>query len=142
MTDCTEGQCFCGSVTYRIRGRATSFQHCHCTQCQRIHGASFVSWLGFRTDDCRISDPGRAAKCINTGAANRHFCANCGTHFLFEYGSADGSQAADGRSYVPAATITATTLVLDDRINAPGCERFHIEKDRQPEWTRDFVDLR
>ena len=44
-----EGGCYCGKVKFKAALPAFWAGHCHCTQCQRLHGAAFVTWVGFKT---------------------------------------------------------------------------------------------
>ncbi|MGO9518215.1 MAG: GFA family protein [Candidatus Korobacteraceae bacterium] len=140
MTVQTEGQCYCGEITYNAVARPTSFLHCHCTQCQRIHGASFVSWVGFKSDHCGIDDPANLARIISTGKANRIFCSNCGTHFCFYYDVPENKLGQQHYTFFAATTITRTTAKLSNNINPVHYRKFlHIYKETQPEWTKEFV---
>lgn len=58
--------------------------HCHCHQCQQIHGAAFVTWVGFKTDDFEINDPENFFTIYDSGKADRGFCSNCGSSFYFK----------------------------------------------------------
>jgi hypothetical protein len=141
MVNEIRGQCYCGKIKYSAKTNPTSFQHCHCRQCQRLHGASFVSWVGFRSADCSIEDPKRAARIFNTGKADRTFCSNCGTHFAFRYRAAPDANEHT-YTYFAAATITYSTTQLSNELNP--IERrdgFHIGAENQPEWTKDFVQV-
>jgi len=33
--------CFCGSVSFEVHGDPLDAKHCHCRQCQKLHGAPF-----------------------------------------------------------------------------------------------------
>ncbi len=142
------GQCFCGKIRYCVTSPPVLFQHCHCRQCQIIHGASFVSWVGFKTDDCHIEDNEKVARVFNPGKSARCFCGHCGSHYCFTYTFIpeewdEQSKALFGTlTYFAATTIRQNPYILDDKIN-PGFMQphYHIYPENQPEWTRSFVHL-
>ncbi len=39
------GSCLCGAVTYRIKGEAQRFYHCHCGRCRKATGTGHASNL-------------------------------------------------------------------------------------------------
>jgi len=52
--------------------------------CRRAHGAAFVTWAGFKDDQCRIVDPeARLALFESSPGAERGFCSRCGSTLLF-----------------------------------------------------------
>ena len=85
MHDSIDGGCFCGDL--RVHGSLPTkwVAHCHCTQCQRAHGAPVVTWVGLDAAQARIDDPhGRLRWYDSTpGVAQRGFCMRCGTTLFF-----------------------------------------------------------
>jgi hypothetical protein len=59
--------------------------HCHCSNCRRAHGAAFVTFVGFPTDQFRVSsgDDRRVRYLTETGAT-RSFCSVCGSTLTYE----------------------------------------------------------
>lgn len=50
------GQCHCGRVQYQVsRDRPLSSKYCHCTTCQRLHGAPFQWAAIFHKEDIRFT---------------------------------------------------------------------------------------
>ena len=49
------GSCLCGAVSFEFELPTLFAGHCHCTMCQRAHGAGFVTWVGVREDGFRIT---------------------------------------------------------------------------------------
>ncbi|KAJ7269353.1 Mss4-like protein [Mycena haematopus] len=47
QTNVRKGSCFCGEVSFSIEGRPIFHVYCHCTQCQRADGATFVSTMHY-----------------------------------------------------------------------------------------------
>lgn len=79
-----QAQCLCGAV--QIAGTLPSLwlAHCHCTQCQRAHGAAFVTWIGMRADTCEVHDPEHLLRWYaSSPGAERGFCSRCGSSLAF-----------------------------------------------------------
>lgn len=85
--NCARGSCQCKKVSFEVSLPISWDGHCHCTQCQKIHGAAFVTWVGFKTDNFKILDPENKFRTYNSGIADRGFCSNCGSSFYFKYNS-------------------------------------------------------
>jgi hypothetical protein len=83
-TTTTGGRCLCGAVSFRAALPSRWVAHCHCSRCQRAHGAGFVTWVGLDADRVTLEDPARALRwyVAETGA-ERAFCANCGSPMFF-----------------------------------------------------------
>lgn len=59
--------------------------HCHCTRCQRAHGAAFVTWVGVDANAATIHDPQAVLKWFNhPGGGDRAFCSCCGSSLFFK----------------------------------------------------------
>ncbi|MFZ2887040.1 MAG: GFA family protein [Minisyncoccia bacterium] len=86
-----EGGCYCGKVKFKVAMPALFGVHCHCTQCQRLHGTAFVTWIGFKTEDVQIEDPEKAFTKFSSGRADHGFCKNCGSSFYFRYTKTGGA---------------------------------------------------
>lgn len=81
-----EGACGCGEITFEVKAQKPSWcGHCHCNQCQKIHGAPYVTWVGFHADSYAIKDPKEYFKVYKSSVADRGFCSNCGSNFYFRY---------------------------------------------------------
>ena len=39
------GGCLCGAVRFTVTLPSLFCGHCHCTLCQRSHGAGYVTWF-------------------------------------------------------------------------------------------------
>jgi len=80
--------------------------HCHCHQCQRIHGAAFATWIGFKTSDYEIVDPEGLFKIYDSGKADRGFCSHCGSSFFFKNHPENEATEWKGYIYFTKANIT------------------------------------
>jgi hypothetical protein len=62
------GACLCGAVRFEVTGAVDRVAHCHCTICQRAHGAAFVTTGEADLAHYRSSEIG-----------TRSFCRTCGS---------------------------------------------------------------
>ena len=78
------GQCLCGAINFSASFPSKWVAHCHCTRCQRAHGAAFVTWVGMDAKQVSIQDPGGSLNWYQTpGGGDRAFCGNCGSSLFF-----------------------------------------------------------
>ena len=79
------GACLCGSVTFVARFPTKWVAHCHCTMCQREHGAAFVTWVSVPGEQFQLVDPHRVLKTYSSSpGAERKFCGRCGSSLVFQ----------------------------------------------------------
>ena len=80
----THGTCLCGELKFDATLPTKWVAHCHCTLCQRAHGAPVVTWVGFDTGQVQIhDDQARLQWYESTPGAERGFCRRCGTTLFF-----------------------------------------------------------
>lgn len=78
------GHCLCGAVQFTAQLPARWVAHCHCTRCQRAHGAAFVTWVEFEEAAVSIQSAAEALRWFVTlEGARRGFCARCGSPMFF-----------------------------------------------------------
>ncbi len=74
------GGCLCGAVRFEVDFPTTFFVHCHCTLCQRAHGAAYVSWVGVPAAQFRlVAGEGELSHFRSSDHGTRSFCRICGT---------------------------------------------------------------
>jgi hypothetical protein len=74
----------CGSVSFGAGLPSNWIAHCHCTRCQRAHGAAFVTWVSVASQRVAIDDPGHALRWFaSPGGGERGFCGRCGSPMFF-----------------------------------------------------------
>lgn len=76
-----KASCYCGNVRAGLDLSEAGALHCHCSQCRRLSGTAFTTWLnlprtGFHID-VGAGDLTAFAVTVNT---TRHFCRHCGAH--------------------------------------------------------------
>ncbi|MGB0495278.1 MAG: GFA family protein [Kangiellaceae bacterium] len=80
----TTGACFCGAVSYIVKLPSLWASHCHCTMCQKIHGAAFVTWVGFDHSRITIDDQlGHLCWYQSSHDSERGHCSKCGSNLFF-----------------------------------------------------------
>lgn len=79
------GSCLCSAVRFAVRLPSKWVAHCHCTRCQRAHGAAFVTWLGTDEATARIIDEaGVLSWYVAPEGGHRGFCSRCGSPMFFK----------------------------------------------------------
>lgn len=86
MTEATRaGACLCGAVRFEVDLPTTFCGHCHCTMCQRNHGAAFVTWFGVERGRLRIvAGADRLVRYRSSSHGTRSFCGTCGSSLFCE----------------------------------------------------------
>lgn len=78
-----DGACLCGELTFRIVGPTKWCAHCHCSLCQRAHGAAFVTWIGVEAGQLELTRSDSLQWFASSEEAERGFCSRCGSSVLF-----------------------------------------------------------
>jgi len=128
-----EGGCYCGKVKFKAALPAFWAGHCHCTQCQRLHGAAFVTWVGFKTE-AELIDPDKQFKTFSTGIAEQGFCQNCGSTFYFRYKK---ERERGGQEW-----LEVTYFARANFLNDPGIAPDHnIFYESHAKWAEEVFSL-
>ena len=80
------GRCHCGRVRFVARFPSRFNAHCHCESCRRAHGAAFVTWVGFPSQQVSVIE-GAETSSPRTSRRRGRFAssaARCGTKLFFE----------------------------------------------------------
>lgn len=73
--------CYCGAVHASLDLSEAGALHCHCSQCRRLSGAAFSTWLNLPLTGFRIEAGADDLTAFAvTGNSTRHFCRHCGAH--------------------------------------------------------------
>lgn len=79
------GSCLCGKVHFEVQLPSKWCGHCHCSLCRKAHGAGYVTWVGFQSEQFRLTSGEDSLKWFTSSAgARRGFCSDCGSTLLFE----------------------------------------------------------
>jgi hypothetical protein len=75
-----EGSCLCGQIKYKIISEPKKVSHCHCTMCQKQHGAAFASYGSIPKVDLIYLSGSHLLKEYNSSSTiKRKFCSECGS---------------------------------------------------------------
>lgn len=121
-----QGGCLCGAVRFDVDLPSKWCAHCHCTMCQRAHGAGYVTWAGFKKESFRLTQDDQLKWHESSPGARRGFCKTCGSSMLFE-----SARWAD-ETHVALACI-------DDRIDRQ--PQANVNYDTHVEWMTADQDL-
>lgn len=84
MTTSYAGSCLCGHVRFVISPPTKWCAHCHCSMCQRAHGAAFVTWIGVPEEQFDIvAGRDTVQWYASSPEGRRGFCRHCGSSLFF-----------------------------------------------------------
>jgi len=84
-TSHARGACLCGGVSFSAGLPSKWVAHCHCTRCQRAHGAAFVTWVSVDEARVELRDPASLLRWHEAAeGGNRGFCSKCGSPMFFK----------------------------------------------------------
>ncbi len=76
-----QGSCLCGKIKYRLLSKPKKVTSCHCTMCQKQHGAAFATYGSLLKADLEYVVGKRLLKSYNSsGTIKRKFCGECGSN--------------------------------------------------------------
>ena len=79
------GSCLCGDVQLRVQMPTLACVHCHCTMCQRNHGAGYVTWIAVPRGQFAITTGAdRLVVYRSSEHGTRSFCGRCGSSLVCE----------------------------------------------------------
>ena len=83
--DRVKGACLCGAVEFSVALPTLFCGHCHCSMCQRNHGAAYVTWFGVPWEQLTI-EKGQDALVRHASSEHgtRSFCGECGSSLFCE----------------------------------------------------------
>ena len=78
------GSCLCGGVRYAIEGDVLYTSHCHCTMCQKAHGAAFATYATVHAEQHRfVAGDALIQRYASSPSVTRSFCGHCGSPLLW-----------------------------------------------------------
>ncbi len=79
-----EGRCLCGDIHFSYTPPSLWCGHCHCTLCQRAHGAPVVTWVGVSENVFQFIQQNELRWYASSDDSERGFCQHCGTTLFFK----------------------------------------------------------
>ena len=77
------GTCLCGQVRFEYETPSLWCAHCHCSLCQRAHGAALVTWVGVAQQRFRLTADSGLRWYRSSPDSERGFCGFCGSTLFF-----------------------------------------------------------
>ncbi len=75
-----QGSCLCGQVKYQLLSEPKKVTSCHCTMCQKQHGAAFATYGCILKTDLVYVTGSQLLKSYNSSSTiERKFCGDCGS---------------------------------------------------------------
>ena len=79
------GSCLCGGIRYEIAGECHDVMNCHCSMCQKGHGAAFATYAAVDPREvCFTQGAELISRYRSSNQAERSFCSRCGSNLMFE----------------------------------------------------------
>lgn len=76
-----EGSCLCGTVRFRLLDLPVSVTNCHCTMCQKQHGAPFATYMTLKKQHLiYLSGEDQLSSYNSSSTILRKFCSTCGSN--------------------------------------------------------------
>ncbi len=79
------GSCLCKQITFEVEKFQGPIGHCHCSMCQKFHGAAFSTFAEAKKSDLHwLSGEALLKEYRADNNSSRTFCGCCGSSLLFE----------------------------------------------------------
>ena len=119
------GGCHCGAVRFVARFPSRFVAHCHCASCRRAHGAAFVTWAGFPSDQVAVSEGTELLKVhVSSPGTKRSFCgavisaasrsrvlSGCSARLAAVCSSQKAANGQAGATSEPGGSVTSTSAL-------------------------------
>jgi len=79
------GGCGCGSCRFSLKKLPEEFQHCYCSQCRRLSGAAWQTWMPVEDGQMKWVSTDGLKLLRTTSHARRHLCTHCGVFLTIVY---------------------------------------------------------
>ncbi|WP_394172945.1 GFA family protein [Thalassotalea litorea] len=125
-----EGSCLCGGVAFQIRTFGNNIAHCHCTMCQKFHGAAFSTFLPVNIEHITWRQGNALLRTYTAhNGSKRQFCQNCGSSLTFQSANTSDSQSLE----IALATLNVPTAPTAANRKLPQPDA-HVHTKSQVSW--------
>lgn len=131
------GGCQCGAVRYELF-QVPESTVCHCRMCQKAVGGLFAALSKVKISNFAWTR-GDPARFQSSSAAERHFCAACGTPLTFHYLDGDEIEVTTGSLDNPATVPMTKNFGIESRLHWIGLLAPGQVPDSPTASTRDIV---
>ena len=138
------GSCDCGDVQYFINDYPLFTQACHCKNCKKSTGSSFVIHTMIFEDNLKVMGNISSAE-LSTGSGKgyrAYFCVNCGVYIYCKYNIAKGRVAIRTKTLHEPINPQAHIFIKDkdpwiEISNKDIC--YDSMYDREETWPKDSL---
>lgn len=109
------GGCQCGAVRYRLEVEPKGSNICHCGMCQEASGGPFMAFTGVRYAQL-VFNRGSPKAFASSDAAERGFCADCGTPLTYRIVGRDRISVTIGTLDQPSAVALAMQYGIESKL--------------------------
>ena len=115
-----KGSCLCKKMQYETGELSTELDHCHCTFCQKSHGAAFGTYVKVMDENSFnwVSGGDDVGRYQSSSHSARLFCNACGSSLVAEI---DGGKM-----------LAITVATLDDKLDID--KGFHMFASSKVDW--------
>lgn len=83
-----KGSCLCGEVQYKLTCEPERVSHCHCSMCQKQHGAAFATYVSIPESHLvYLSGEYLLSSYHSSNGVVRKFCRDCGSNIEWANGA-------------------------------------------------------
>ncbi len=108
------GGCLCGAVRYEVRGALRDVVNCHCSMCQRLHGA-FGAHAKARKANISIVEDKGLTWYATSDRARRGFCRQCGSNLFWQPVAQDATGIVAGTLDRPTGLKTMGHIFVGEK---------------------------
>jgi len=112
--DIHQGGCLCGAVRYESAEPPFNGGYCHCTMCQKLHGA-FGAHSKARKIDIAITEDRGLAWYRTSKIAERGFCRECGSSLFWQPDEQDTTGILAGSLDQPTSLNTMGHIFVGEK---------------------------
>ena len=110
------GGCQCGAIRYRVASEPKLVAVCHCRMCQKASGSILWPFLTVPREALAWT-LGRPAHFRSSAAAERGFCAACGTPLTFRYVHSERIAVSIGSLDEPEKVAPKNQVGIEGRLS-------------------------
>jgi hypothetical protein len=110
------GGCQCGAVRYALYAEPVGISLCHCRMCQKAVGGPFAALAPVRAEAFAWTR-GKPATFRSSSAAERDFCAACGTPLSFRYLHENRIALTVGSLDDPEAAVPTKAYAVESEVS-------------------------
>jgi len=122
------GNCLCGGIKIKIKGKLRHVNNCHCSQCMKTHG-NFASYTSCEEQDLYFISKKTLKWFYSSKIAKRGFCSKCGASIFYKKLDSERISIAAGMLKNPTNLKTHSNIFTKGKMDYykldPKLPKFH-----------------